>query len=386
MAAQLRRYSLFYFWYYAGLGAFSPYFSSFVHALGHSGYVLGFVMAMWYGSRVLGPPAWTALIARTTRPGRWLLFATVASLLACAGFTTFHTALGLCAVMLLFGFAVNPLLPQFEAMTLAALGEHDRIDYGHVRLWGSIGFLLVASSYGWVLGRIGAVYWAWLMLPLYAALVLAALPHRNAQPPQDERPHPDLRALLHRPGIPRFLLVALLMQMGFGAFYVFYTLHLQAAGHSGLVIGLLWGSGVLSEIAMFWWAPRLFARYGAHPLLSFCLAVTVLRWAVTALFPANVALMLAMQLLHAFSFAVFQSCCMRQMAHSYPGRDAVAGQSLLYSLSSGVGGVLGALLCSALWEWRGGAAAFLGAAAVVLLAWVIYALRPRLPATAPAAG
>jgi PPP family 3-phenylpropionic acid transporter len=380
----LRRYSLFYFWYYAGLGAFSPYIGRFVDALGHSGYVLGLMLALWYGSRVLGPPAWTAIVSRGHKPGAWLLLGCVLTLIMCAGFSVFHGALGLCVVMALFGLAVNPLLPQFEAMTLDALGERSA-EYGRIRVWGSIGFLLVASSYGWLLDRVGAVQFPWLVLPLYLALVLAALPHRRATPPQDERPHPQLAQLLRRPGIPRFLLVALLMQMGFGAFYVFYTLHMQAAGHSGLVIGLLWGTGVLSEILMFWWTPRLFARHGAHTLLSFCLAVTVLRWALTALFPQQLGLMFAVQVLHAFSFAVFQSCCMRQMAHSFPGRDGAAGQALLYSVSSGVGGVLGALLSSALWEWRGGAAAFLGAALVAALAWIVYALRPRL-LTSPAAG
>jgi PPP family 3-phenylpropionic acid transporter len=179
--------------------------------------------------------------------------------------------------------------------------------------------------------------------------------------------------------------MALLMQMGFGAFYVFYTLHMQAAGHAGLAVGLLWGLGVLAEIAMFWWMPRLFARFAAPSLLSFCLAVTVLRWTLTALFPTLLPLMFAVQLLHAFSFAVFHACCMRQMAESFPGRDAAAGQSLLYSLSSGVGGVLGALLSSWLWEWRGGSAAFLGGAVVVAVAWGVYALRPRA-LTSPAAG
>jgi PPP family 3-phenylpropionic acid transporter len=384
MQAGLWRYSLFYFFYYAGLGAFSPYFGRFVDSLGHSGRVLGFVMAFWYGSRVLGPPAWTALVARSSRPGRYLLLAAIASLVACAGFAWLHSAPGLCAAMIVFGFALNPMLPQFEAMTLAAVGERG-VDYGHVRLWGSIGFLIVAYGFGWVLDRAGSSNLPWLMLPLYLALVLSAIPHRRAQPSHDERPHPDLRALLHRPGIPRFLLVALLMQMSFGAFYLFYTLHLDKAGHSGNSIGLLWASGVLSEIAMFWLAPRLFDRFGAQSMLSFCLAVTVVRWIVTALFPANFALMLAVQLLHAFSFAVFQSCCMRQMAASYPGRDAIAGQSLLYSVSSGVGGVLGALLCSQLWDWRGVEAAFLGAAVAVALAWLVYALRPR-SATSPTAG
>jgi PPP family 3-phenylpropionic acid transporter len=379
----LRRYALFYFCYYAGLGAFSPYIGRFVDALGHSGYVLGLMMALWYGSRIVGPPAWNALTARSERPGQYLLLGSVFTLVVCAGFTTFHTALGLCVVMALFGLAVNPLLPQFEAMTLSALGQRSA-DYGRIRVWGSIGFLLVASSYGWLLDRFGAESFPWLVLPLYFAAVLAALPHWHARQPHDERPRAPVGDLLRRPGIPRFLLVAMLMQTSFGAFYVFYTLHLRAAGPGGLVVGLLWGAGVLSEIAMFWLMPRLFARHDAGALLGWCLAITALRWLLTALFPAQLLLMFAVQLLHAFSFAVFQACCMRQMAASFPGREGATGQSLLYSLSSGVGGVLGALLASRLWEWHGGYAAFLGAAVVVAIAWLVFALRP-VP-TAPTAG
>jgi PPP family 3-phenylpropionic acid transporter len=268
-------------------------------------------------------------------------------------------------------------------MTLSALGERNA-DYGRIRVWGSIGFLLVASSYGWLLDRYGAQNFPWFVLPLYFAAVLAALPHWHARPPRDERPHAPVMDLLRRPGIPRFLLVAMLMQTSFGAFYVFYTLHLQAAGHAGLAVGLLWGIGVLSEIAMFWVMPRLFARHDAGKLLSFCLAVTAGRWLLTALFPAQLVLMFAVQLLHAFSFAVFQSCCMRQMAESFPGREGATGQALLYSLSSGVGGVIGALLASRLWGWHGGQGAFLGAALVVAIAWLVYALRPS--PTAPTVG
>src|SRR5688572_5061951 len=99
---QLRRYSVFYFFYYAALGAFSPYIGRFVDALGHSGYVLGLMLALWYGSRVFGPPAWTELVHRSARPGQLLLAGCVATTLLCAGFTVFHTAIGLCVVMALF--------------------------------------------------------------------------------------------------------------------------------------------------------------------------------------------------------------------------------------------------------------------------------------------
>ena len=194
----------------------------------------------------------------------------------------------------------------------------------------------------------------------------------------------DAGHLWKRPGVRRFLLVALLMQTAFGPFYVFYTLHMQANGHDGMAIGALWGTGVLIEILMFWQAPRLITRFGAPELMSFCIAVTVLRWCVTALFAANLPLMFAAQALHAFSFAVFHACCMRQMSDLFPGRHAAAGQSLLYGFSSGTGGVLGAVLASVLWEWRGGEAAFLGAAVVASVAWLVYARRRR--PIAPAGG
>ena len=47
----------------------------------------------------------------------------------------------------------------------------------------------------------------------------------------------------------------------------------------------------------------LLERFGAQPLLAFCMGVTVLRWVVTALFASHLSIMFAAQMLHAFSFA-----------------------------------------------------------------------------------
>jgi PPP family 3-phenylpropionic acid transporter len=379
----VRRYSLFYFSYYAALGAFTPYIGRWVDSLGHGGYVVGAMLGLWYGSRVLAPPAWSAWLQGRDRPGHWFVLACALTLLSFAGFTQVRDALALFAVMALFGLAYNAVMPQFEAMTLAALGSRSA-DYGRIRVWGSVGFLVVASTYGWLLDRVGDAAYPWLALPLFAAMLATAWPHRRDRPPEHLESASDAGHLWKRPGVRRFLLVALLMQVGFGAFYVFYTLHLQAQGHSGLAIGLLWGAGVLVEIALFWQAPALIARFGAPALLSFCLAVTVLRWIATALFADHLPAMFAAQALHAFSFAIFHACCMRMMSGYFPGRRAAAGQSLLYGFSSGVGGVVGAALAAWCWDLGGGRAAFLAAALVTAAAWGVYALRAPDPADAPA--
>ena len=82
---EFRRYALFYLGYYGALGAYTPYVSRWVDSLGHGAYVIGTVLALWYGGRILAPPAWSRLTAASATPGRWLVGGCV---LATAGFAT----------------------------------------------------------------------------------------------------------------------------------------------------------------------------------------------------------------------------------------------------------------------------------------------------------
>jgi MFS transporter, PPP family, 3-phenylpropionic acid transporter len=376
MDADLRRFAVFYFCYYAALGAYTPYIGRWVTSLGHGGYVVGTMLVLWYGTRIIAPPLWARRVERSATPGHWFVAGAALTALCFAGFTLTRSAWALFAVMTVFGLFYNAVMPQFEAMTLKALGKRSAF-YGRIRVWGSIGFLIVASTYGWLLDRLGDGAFPWISLPLFAAILVAAWLHRDDIPPDHIATASDAGHLWQRPGVRSFLIIALLMQMGFGAFYVFYTLHLQAHGHDGAHIGALWGLGVLIEIAMFWQAPRLLARFGTSALMSLCLALTIARWTAVALLADSFGAMAAAQLTHAFSFAIFHACCMRRMANFFPGKRAAVGQSLLYAFSQGVGGVLGAGLAAMMWEWRGGTAAFLAGAGVTVIALALHLLRSR---------
>ncbi len=365
------RLASFYFWYFTIIGGFSPYFARWLHGLGLSGFAIGTVMALWYGTRIVSPPAWSVLTSRSVAPERWLHLGAVAAALSFAGFLFARDYVALLLVMCAFGFFANAIMPQFEALTLSWLGEQ-RSQYGRIRAWGSLGFLLVAAGYGPLLDRIGPMQLPSVMLPLLTATALVAL--LNHYPPQAHVADPSLprlRDVLARPAVRRFLLMVLLMQTAFGPFYVFYTIHLGNHGHRGDVIGLLWGLGVMAEILVFLWMPRVLPRIDAGRILQVCLAVTVLRWSLVALFPQSLSLMLAAQLLHALSFGAFHAACMQRIAEFFPGRLGQHGQGLLYGLSSGGGGVLGALMAGGLWQYGAGQAAFLGGASVCLIAWLL---------------
>jgi MFS family permease len=96
----------------------------------------------------------------------------------------------------------------------------------------------------------------------------------------------------------------------------------------------------------------------------------VLRWWVTAAWPDSLALMVLAQTTHAFSFAAFFAAAMLLLAEYFPGRHNGHGQGVFYGLSSGVGGVIGALLAGQLWRF-GGQAAFAVSGFVALAACLV---------------
>jgi len=365
------RLSSFYFWYYAAVGALSPYFARWIYESGHGALAASSVMALWYATRVVAPPLWSLACARSPAPLRWLQAG--ASAVGFVGFLLFDSLMALLITMAVFSFFANAIMPQFEALALQRL-DNQREAYARVRVWGSIGFVLIATGYGPLLDQVGGQWLPALMLPLLLGVALSTQLIRGHAPatlPEDNSPPLRLRHVVARPEVRDFLLVAMLMQVGFGPFYVFFTLHLGAAGMDGGAIGLLWGAGVVAEIAMFLLMARVFGRWSAQAVITLCLAVTAVRWGVVAAWPESFALMLAAQLVHALSFGAFHAASMQRIGQFFPGRLAQHGQSLLYGFSSGLGGVLGTFLAGLAWEWGGGGVAFAGGAIFCGLASLI---------------
>lgn len=352
------------------MGAFSPYFGPFLDSRGFSAAEIAIVMGLWYGTRIFAPNLWAALVARHGAPITWLRWGTVATLIACAGFLPnagFYAAL---AVMLVFASLYNALMPQFEAITLAHLGAA-RQHYGRVRLWGSIGFLLAVLGGGALFREVGYGALIALLLPLFALTVLAAwqveAPPEVPSPPS-AAPTAGTLAVLRQPAVAALLGVAFLNQIAHGPLYVYLSIYLGQHGHGPVTVGMLWALGVLAEIALFWAMPRLLGRFDPVHLLAFALVIGAVRWTLMAAAPASLPAMALAQLGHACTFAVAHAATMQLLARHFEARHMAFGQAALYGLSSGIGGVVGALLAGLIWTQVSGPASFLGAGLISLLA------------------
>lgn len=363
------RLSAVYFSYHAAIGVFTPYFARWMEGLGHGAFAISALFALWYGTRIFGPPLFAHFARGSSRPKAWLLGGLWASCVCFVGFFAGQHLWLLALSMAAFSLCYNAILPQLEAFTLAGLGPRKH-DYGRVRLWGSLGFIAMAVGYGWLLqhGHAPGLPWAMAAGLVATALITHALPAQRRLSTEPVPVQAGLLELLKRPGVAPFIAVVMLVQISFGTFYLFFTLQLERHGHATDVVGQLWGLGVVAEIVLFLYAGSVLRRVSAMRTLQIAIAVTVLRWVAVALFPQSLPVMVLVQLAHAIGFGAFHVACMQRILELFPKDDRLGAQSLMYSLGSGLGGVLGALIAGFTWRTGGGALAFAVAAGMASLA------------------
>src|SRR5690606_17089312 len=124
--------------------------------------------------------------------------------------------------MVAFCFFYNAVMPQFEAITLGHLGR-DAHRYGTIRVWGSIGFILVTTGFGWLIEHHGARLLPWAMLPLFALMAASAFANREAGHVATRgRAGPAFWATVRQPPVAAFLVAAFLEQLSFGPYYTFF--------------------------------------------------------------------------------------------------------------------------------------------------------------------
>lgn len=335
----LRARSIPYAAYYAAvffaLGLYLPFWPLWLEERGLSAAEIGVVLAFATWTKVLAGPL--AGFAADRSGNRQLVLASLAaaSVVCFAAFALAHGFWTILAVQVAWALAFAALVPLGEREAMAAVARRT-IDYGRVRLWGSITFVLAALIAGELLTERTAslVFWlvlAGLALTFAAAVRLPTSPSGERQPQSAQR----FRALLGRRDFAIFLLAASLIQASHAVYYGFSALHWRAAGHSERVIGWLWAEGVIAEIVLFAVSGRLLRGVSPVQLLGLAGLAGVLRWSATAL-SVDLLSLIALQGLHGLTFGAAHLGAMHFIAATAPERLSATAQTLYSAVSGGV--------------------------------------------------
>jgi PPP family 3-phenylpropionic acid transporter len=348
------RLALFYGASFAVLGIMLPFWPVWLASRGLDPSEIGLVLALLTAIRIVATPAVAHYADRIGERRRVIVWLSAISAVAFAMFFLTRDFWPILIITALFSSTRAGVMPLGESLTM--LCAHERgLDYGRLRLWGSLSFMAAAAATGWLLtGRPeDLVFWLVLGALVFSLGSCLALP--EARPGKASRGRAPLIRVLKTKSFVLFLAAAALVQGGHAVYYAFGTLSWRAAGHSDTVIGLLWAEGVIAEVALFAVGARLLKVITPAGLIALGGAAGALRWAVTGADP-DLPVLIVMQLLHAFTFGAAHLGAIHFVARAVPTAESATAQSLYAAASIGAGLGLAMLISGPLYDAFGGGA------------------------------
>ncbi len=366
------RFSIFYGALFFAAGVQLPFWPLWLSGRGLPVEEVGILLAAGTWARVALAPLFGQLADRTQAIKALLLTCALSSTLVLL-FMPLASGFWLLLALQIPAYALTqPLLPLGESQAMQAV-KRGEMDYGRVRLWGSLTFILAVVVAGKLTTLSGSDVILWLLVGgmLATAATIPFLPTA----PRATRPSTAPARLLSDRGFLLFLGTAALLQASHAVYYAYSALHWKAAGLSETLVGLLWAAGVIAEVLLFYLARPLIERLRPTSLLALAAVGGLLRWSLLAM-TTSPFLLLGGQLLHAVTFGAAHLGAMFWIAGRIDASRAAGAQSLL---AAAVGGAMGlmTLLAAPLFE-RVGGAAFLAMTGVSALALILaWALRRR---------
>lgn len=371
---------LFYFAWFAALGAFSPFVVLYYRNAGLDEAQIGQLSAVTGLLAIAAAPLW-GVLADALRLRRVLLPLAVAGTLLPV-FLIGQSAAPLTIMALVAAVALfsSPVSPLSDSATLALLGERSS-RYGAQRVWGAVGWMLSTLVFGWLIGRYGL----WLAFPGYVALgAVAALAAWLL--PGTELPKVDLRpaiaAIVRNRRWGFFLGSVLLIGFCNTATHAFLSLYLQDLGATDQQIGLAISFGSLTELPVMALAPLVLRRWGARPLMLLAGTLYAVRVTLYALAP-SFGWALAAQLLHGPCFAALWTGGVEEARRLAPRGLEATAQSLFSTMFFGIATAIASTVGGVLYRDYGYTALFAFCAVAALLGTLGLLFGLRAPALRP---
>ncbi|MGZ8155429.1 MAG: MFS transporter [Burkholderiales bacterium] len=366
-----RRLAGFYFFYFAYLGTFAPFFSLYLESIRLTAFEIGVLMSLPQLTRIVAPHLWSWLADRDGRRVR------VVRLTGLAGTVAFLAVFGGTSFALIFAtlfamtFFWSAALPLMEATTLTHLGD-ETSRYGPVRLWGSVGFIVAVVGVGHLLDRVALSAVPLMVLVMMVGMLAYAwmVPEAPAPAHETER---SIGRILWKPEVLALIAGGAFMAAAHGPYYTFFSIHLVAEGYSKAATGWLWALGVACEIGIFAWMPRLYQTFSLRQIVIASFALAAVRFLLIGWLAQSFAALLVAQVLHAATFGAFHAASIGYVHRLFRGHLQARGQAIYGSFAFGVGGALGGLASGSLWESAGAALTFTMGAVCAAAGGLIFA-------------
>lgn len=318
---------------FLSLGIYLPFFPLWLESGGFSSQEIAILLSAPLVVKMVFTPLITAFAGRLPQRRQAAIAYCAIALIAFSTIAFFDGFWPILILLGVFGAFWHALIPLGDSFALTEV-RLNGANYGFIRLWGSVTFIVANVFAGFMLGMIGQDFAHVLIVIMLWVALLAAFLLPIYGVPIGERPKTGLMLTSELGGFLKnkhFMAMSLsagLLQSSHALIYGFGTINWIERGYSPFEIGSFWAIGVVAEVILFTQAAPLFKRVKPYVLLLLGGGAAIVRWLLHAEVDGFI-LILVIQCLHGLSFGATHLGMQSFIAGDVSEADTPAAQGVM---------------------------------------------------------
>lgn len=365
----------FNFFSYGAIAIYSTFFALYLQSIGMSTLEIGALMAGGPIVSIIANPLWGYLSDRLRNIRRILITMLIGNLLVMQLVFLMESYTLVYTCMILFFFFQMPLFSQSNSLILNSI-EGTNYKFGAFRLWGSLGWAVLAVTTGPVIGQIGIErLWIVYSVMMLVAIGLAFTLPRGAVAATGESGKVNYRSMFSNRPFLLFLLIGLVISIPNSMNTTFVALYISELGGNAKLIGWSAFFSSIFEIPVFLLLDRYLKKNVRTMVL--CLIVVSVLYALRWLLMSgadHATQVIFIQTIHCVTFGAYYYIGTQLTALIVPAEFRASGQAVYALTWGGLSGIAAGFIGGWMFENTGAQSMYMLSSGMALAGVVGFAL------------
>lgn len=338
-------YIIYFFILYALIYAANVIYSTFVpvylNGVGFSKSNIGILLALGPLVAIIGQPIWGVAADRWEAKNTVLKVLLLGSAVIMMLYPISKSFIYILVISVLFNFFQTSVTSMNDAITLEYL-KTGNYKFGPIRMFGNFGYAIMSVLAGMLSKwNINSIFFSFFIISTLAFAAMFRIPESSVHV-QNQKKVPVWELFKNRE-LMIFMAVALVLHTTIGFYSSFFPIYYTGLGAGNNLLGWAMFISATSELPFLFFADRIIKKMGIKNTLLCSAAVCSVRW-VILFFAKNIILILALQVLHGYTYIVLSYCLATYINDNVPSNLKASGQALNGLVSMGISRTVGSIL------------------------------------------
>lgn len=332
-----------YLLFYAAFACYYPFLITFYEHRGLSYTEIGIAFAVSSIAGVIIQPVWGYFTDKYLNKRLSIIITMILSAVIILTYIFAGSFFWIIIVLLAFITFHSAISSITDAYCYEIIDEYKSIDYGKIRLMGSLGYAVSALIMGMVIKKLGSnfIFYGYCIFISLASAIIISFKFKGRQSSNQIRLK-EVGKILNDKRFIIFSIAIILINICFGVNSNYLAVLINKTGGDVSKLGLMWFIIAISELPGFFFSNKLFKKFGIINLLGVSIIIYILRYYLDSI-SCSYTIIIIIQLLQGVTYPLYLMAALQYVNKIIPKNLQTTGITLYSAIGGGIGGFTGSL-------------------------------------------